>query len=121
MPSKSLDHRSTDRALGTASWKKIRSYWRKNPQPCWRCGRGIEYDMRFPHPLSLAVGHIIGRAEGRRAGYSEEYLNSLQNTRPEHLECSNRSGRQYSAQVLIAQSPAMRPLEQFKDYGADRW
>ena len=120
MASKSskLDH--TDPALGTQNWKQIRAYWRRHPQPCWRCGRGIEYSARFPHPLSLAVGHIIGRKEGRMAGYDEAYLNSLQNTRPEHLECSNRSGGQYSAQVKKMRSAATRPIEQFADY-ADRW
>jgi hypothetical protein len=99
MPTRKLKLDHTDPALGTESWKRIRRYWRANPQPCWRCSKMILYSARFPHPLSLAIGHIIGRKEGRMAGYDEAYLNSLQNTRPEHLECSNRSGGQLAQQL----------------------
>jgi hypothetical protein len=54
----------------------------------------IDYSAKWPHPMSLTIGHIVGRAEGRARGWSERDLNTLANTRPEHTWCSNKSGAQ---------------------------
>ncbi len=86
------DRERTDPSLGRYAWKQIRQYWRRLGRPCWRCGLPIRYDLKWPHPLSLVVGHITSRAQARAAGWSEAQVNSIANTAPEHADCSNKSG-----------------------------
>jgi 5-methylcytosine-specific restriction endonuclease McrA len=113
--------RNTDRsdpALGSYSWKRIRKYWRTLRRPCWRCGQPINYSVKWPHPASLVVGHIVSRAEGRARGWSEAMLNALSNTAPEHVACSNRSGAKLGRELQDKTPPA--PLKPFAPF-ADRW
>jgi hypothetical protein len=83
-----------DPALGKQAWKKLRVFWRQQGRPCWRCGLPIRYDLKWPHPLSMVVGHIVGRVEARERGWPESRINAISNTLPEHVACSNRSGAQ---------------------------
>jgi hypothetical protein len=88
-----------DPALDGYAWKQIKQFWRRQHGPCWRCGLPIRYDLKWPHPMSLVVGHIVSRAEARRAGWPESAINALRNTSPEHVACSNRSGAQLGRQL----------------------
>jgi hypothetical protein len=103
-----------DPALGRYSWKRIRAYWRAQRRPCWRCGAAIDYAARWPHPLSMVVGHLTSRVEARALGWSEARINSIGNTLPEHASCSNRSGAALGRQRQAAQKAVQTVI-------ADRW
>ena len=65
-----------------------------------RAPRSITASHFFPgtrrvDPASLVVGHIVGRDLARRAGWSDERINSRENTQPEHARCSSSSGARY--------------------------
>jgi hypothetical protein len=47
---------------------------------------------RKTNKRSLVVGHIVSRHKARKLGWAESAVNSLLNTRPECMECSNRGG-----------------------------
>lgn len=104
-----------DPALGTTTWAAIKTYWRRARQPCARCGRPIDYDRpywltiagrRTINPWALHVGHIVSRRRGRALGWTEDQVNALANTRPEHARCSVRSGaREGNAAQRAARPP----------------
>jgi hypothetical protein len=122
----------TDRRLKSSAWKKTREYWRAvgkaNEVPCWRCNGGygpILYDVwyvagtRRVHPLAYVLGHRISRDLGASLGYDPNYLDSIENTHPEHSRCSARSG--YMAQsgkrkqvLASAQTAASTPRKSGK-------
>lgn len=95
--------KGTDPLLTTHEWRRvIRRYWLRQRDPCARCGGLIDYEAgRFwpgtkrVNPASLAVGHVIGRDQARRLGWTDEQINALSNTQPEHARCSDRSGARY--------------------------
>lgn len=95
--------KGTDPLLTSYTWRTtIRRHWQQQRLPCARCGRPIDYDTgrylpgtRRVNPASLAVGHIVGRDQAKRLGWTEQQINALSNTQPEHARCSDRSGAQY--------------------------
>ena len=115
------DSDRTDASLGRYRWKLIRKHWRRLQLPCARCGQPIDYTAKWPHPRSLVVGHIVSRREARSLGWPESAINSLSNTQPEHVDCSNKSGAalgrrlqgQKAARILQGQKPTW--------IIADRW
>jgi hypothetical protein len=92
----------TDPLLSTAAWLRIRAYWVALGLPCARCGLEIAYGAPryFPgsrrvNGASLVVGHIVGRDQARLMGWSDEMINDVRNTQPEHQRCSCASGARY--------------------------
>ena len=104
--------KGTDPLLSSHQWTvTIRGYWQQRQGPCARCGHPIDYDAgryypgtRRVNPASLAVGHIVGRHQARRLGWTDAQINSLDNTQPEHARCSDRSGAQYGNRLRGART-----------------
>jgi hypothetical protein len=106
MPSRGANRRPSkgrDHALNSYYWTHtVRRHWQARREPCRRCGQPIDYDSprywpgtRRVNPTTLAVGHVIGRHEARALGWSEERINAITNTQPEHARCSDSSGATY--------------------------
>src|SRR5215207_7844151 len=93
-----------DKALTTYQWKKIRQYWAQQlPLPCSRGDHMITSARKYypgtkiTNPRSLVVGHKVARSTARALGYSEEWINALEQTQPECWACSSRSGARMGA------------------------
>jgi hypothetical protein len=112
-----------DPRLKGANWKKTKEYWRRvgkaNDVQCWRCGGRlgpILYDTwlvpgtKRVHPLAYVLGHKISRDVGRSLGYDDDWLDSPENTHPEHSRCSARSG--YMAQAAKRRTQAIAVAKQ---------
>jgi 5-methylcytosine-specific restriction endonuclease McrA len=56
--------------------------------PCWICRRPIDYTLKFPHPRSFSVDHVI---ELDRGGD----LTDPANLRPACLRCNIQRGNYY--------------------------
>jgi hypothetical protein len=95
--------KGTDPLLTSRHWRTtIRQHWIRQRHPCARCGQAIDYDgtrylpgTRRVNPASLVVGHIVGRHQAKRMGWSDAEINALTNTQPEHARCSDASGARY--------------------------
>jgi hypothetical protein len=84
-----------DPLLLSSSWRAIQAYWNALGLPCGRCGLAINYQAPGTSPFGLHVGHIIGRDQARLMGWSDDMINALANTRPEHARCSEQAGARY--------------------------
>lgn len=97
----------TDPLLTSVHWRTVvRPHWRALRLPCARCGGLIDYESgrfvagtRKVNPRSFIVGHVVGRDEARRMGWTDEQISAISNTQPEHARCSDRSGGQYLRQL----------------------
>lgn len=101
---------TTDPLLATQAWRTtIRNHWKRLQLPCARCGRAIDYTgpryyllpngKRKLNPRYLVVGHRVSRHHARIMGWTDEQINDINNTQPECLACSNRSGAQLGGKV----------------------
>lgn len=95
--------KGTDPWLQTYAWRvTVRAHFMRVQGPCGWCGGQIDYDgprylpgTRRVNPASLVVGHIVGRDQAKRMGWTVERANDLSNLRAEHARCSDRSGARY--------------------------
>jgi hypothetical protein len=102
---------ASDPLLTAAGHRRNKEHWRRLRLPCAVCGRAIDYDgPRYiqgrQNPRSLVVGHVVSRYTAKRAGWTEQQINSLSNSQPECQACSNRSGAQLGARVSNAKAKA---------------
>ena len=67
-------------------------------EPCWLCGQPIDYRLRFPHPRSWSLDHVIPVKENPAL-----MLNSS-NFRSAHLDCNNH--RQSDAPAIDLGTPS---------------
>lgn len=95
-----------DRLLNTTGWRRVRAHWIAQALPCQapRChlpGVPIAYSgpyftvvngHRTINGAAFHCGHIVSRREAKRMGWTEDRINALANTRPEHALCSTRAG-----------------------------
>jgi hypothetical protein len=51
--------------------------------PCWLCGEPIDYRLRFPHPRSWSLDHVIAVTENAAMALNPG------NFRSAHLDCTN--------------------------------
>ena len=65
---------------------------------CWLCGQPIDYRLKFPHPRSWSLDHIIPVKENPAL-----MLNSS-NFRSAHLDCNNH--RQSDAPAIDLGTPS---------------
>jgi 5-methylcytosine-specific restriction endonuclease McrA len=72
------DHNGTQRALFETNKKKIYA----TQKLCGICGKPVDFSLKFPHPLSPCIDHIIPVAKG---GHPSD----LQNLQLAHW-CCNR-------------------------------
>jgi hypothetical protein len=119
----------SDPRLHTPQWRQSRKYWKRRGQaediPCWRRGCKINYDVwyipgtRKVYPNAYVLGHVIGRDLGRSLGYDEQWLDSIENTRPECSRCSAISGYMTQSGKRRAQA-LVRPQQLVKPGGTGR-
>lgn len=104
-------HGTGDPLLKGADWETIKAFWRQpqNHRPCARCGGPIRYTGPRGWD-SLDVGHIVGRDEARRLGWTREQINHLSNTQPEHARCGRSAGATYGNEQRWSRSRLM-PIE----------
>lgn len=76
---------STNRRKAGRPWRRIKNRIRRTATICALCGEPIDTSLRFPHPRSLSVDHIVPVSLGGR-----EYAHS--NVRATHLECNRKRG-----------------------------
>jgi hypothetical protein len=103
LPKKRRESKRVDPLLSTYHWRTVvRRHHVNAGKPCARCGGPIDYvsprffeGTRKVNPLTLAVGHIVGRHEAKRLGWTDAQINALSNTQAEHAQCSDRSGAVY--------------------------
>ena len=98
-----FQNRKRDNAYTGKQWEANKRHWRTLRKPCARCGGAIDYDApyhvtvrgkRTINKRALVVGHIVGKADARAKGWTEEQTNALANTQPECAGCSIKSGAQ---------------------------
>jgi hypothetical protein len=104
-------HPTGDPLLKRADWRAAIAYWRGSNAPCARCGGRIDRRSKTRGPDSLDVGHVVSRYEARRLGWTDEQINALSNTRPEHARCNRADGaRLGNANRREAAGPPRQPL-----------
>ena len=54
--------------------------------PCWLCGQAIQYSLRFPHPGSFSVDHVIAVNE------RPELILDVSNWAASHFSCNSARG-----------------------------
>lgn len=55
-------------------------------KPCWLCGQDINYQLRFPHPGSFSVDHVIPVNE------RPELILDVSNWAASHFSCNSARG-----------------------------
>ena len=58
-------------------WERIKAAIQAETTNCWRCGKAISGEYRWPHPLSVTVGHIIAREDCIAMGIDVEDPSNL--------------------------------------------
>jgi hypothetical protein len=120
--------KGTDPLLTTKAWRvDIRQHHIRAGLPCARCGRPIAYGAprylpgtRRVNPRSLVVGHIVGRDQAKRLGWSDEQINDLANTQAECARCSDSSGATYGNRIRGLRRAASAPTPA-RPATASRW
>ena len=66
-------------------YKKNKAYILKSEEYCAICGAMVDKSLKFPHPLSASIDHIIAVANGG-------HPSSLDNLQLTHLICNQLKG-----------------------------
>lgn len=67
--------------LNDREYRRRREALRTLRLPCWICKRPIDYELRWPDPMSFSADHYIPRSLGGAL---------LGELRPAHLGCNSR-------------------------------
>lgn len=89
------DHNGTQRAQFESNKRKIYA----TQTVCGICGKEVDFSVKFPHPLSPCIDHIIPVSKG---GHPSD----LSNLQLAHM-CCNR----FKSDKLVTQTPAAKPPE----------
>lgn len=86
------------------SWAAAVRHWKRQRGrlQCARCG-GVISRAPGRGPDRLDVGHIIGVASARGAGWTIEEMNAISNTQPEHQKCNREAGGRAGVAARAAQ------------------
>jgi hypothetical protein len=77
----------------THSYRIIRARIQRETTNCWRCGKAISNEYRWPHPLSVTVGHLIALQDCIAQGIDPEDESLLAG---ECIACNMRDGARRS-------------------------
>ena len=66
-------------------YKHNRAILRKTSTVCALCGMPLDKTLKFPHPMSISIDHIIPVAKGGRS--------TLDNLQAAHLICNKTKGQ----------------------------
>ena len=85
MPNQRPDHNGTHRAQFNSNKKKIYA----TQEVCGICGKKVDFSLKFPHPLSPCIDHIIPVS---RNGHPSD-INNMQLA---HLCCNRQKSYKLS-------------------------
>lgn len=106
------DHDGTHRLAFERNKKKIYA----TQTVCGICGKQVDFSLKFPHPLSACVDHIIPVAKG---GHPSD----IDNLQLAHFCCNRaKSDKLFSCSETQAETadPSPRLLPQSRDWAAYR-
>lgn len=95
--------------MGGTARKQGRPWWRiyrrmlRDATVCQipECGRPIDKSLRWPHPMSFSIDHIVPLSQG-----GSEF--DRHNLRPAHLLCNQRRGDGTAARRKARSNPTSR-------------
>lgn len=90
-------------------YKKNRALLRKTAERCAICGGVFDRELKYPHPLSISIDHIVPVTKG-----GSSRLNNLQAV---HLVCNTRKGDRIVIERNIKSEPP-KMLPQYFDWTA---
>ena len=74
-----------------------RAIIRRGRPPCHLCDKPIDYALRYPHPHSFEVDHIVPLDRGG--------ADDLDNKAAAHLECNRRKSNKLAEELAAANGP----------------
>lgn len=88
-------------------YKHNKALIRKTAERCAICGGLLDKSLRYPHPYSMTIDHIIPISRGGRS--------TMDNLQPAHLICNSRKGSRLEAAKHLEQSD-----KGTKEYGSGK-
>ena len=84
-------------------WRKVVAFWQARQglecqAPTCLCPHG-RLIVDAEGPWRLECGHIVAKHMARQLGWSDEQINHLSNSRPEHSRCNRSAGSHYGNAV----------------------
>jgi 5-methylcytosine-specific restriction endonuclease McrA len=78
------------KARSSSEYQTARDHYRNHAQSqheqCWLCGEPINYQLKFPHPRSWSLDHLIPITDNPRL------ILEPNNFRSAHLDCNRHRG-----------------------------
>lgn len=68
---------------GHRAYRAKRARLKRNSDTCWLCGKHINPDLTYPHPMSFTADHVTPVSKGGH---------NLGELRAAHFECNTRRG-----------------------------
>ena len=90
------DHNGTQRAQFNSNKKKIYA----TQTVCGICGKRVDFKLKFPHPLSPCIDHIIPIAKG--GGPSD-----ISNLQLAHLTCNRQKSDKLVQKIEFCTAPEL--------------
>lgn len=82
------------------AWRQAcKQVFTPNPLICWLCGQPIDKGIKYPHPMSKSVDHVIPISRMRGMSPAEQRALALDpaNLRPAHLRHNISRGNRMAA------------------------
>lgn len=90
------DHNGTQRAQFNSNKKKIYA----TQTVCGICGKRVDFKLKFPHPLSPCIDHIIPVAKGGDPS-------DISNLQLAHMTCNRQKSDKLVQKVDFASAPEL--------------
>ena len=76
-----------------------RNIIRRGNPPCAICGQPIDYGLRYPHPRSYVVDHIVP--------LDHDGPDTIANKQPAHRDCNRAKGARLDGGPVLRRSGAL--------------